>query len=95
MLDYDILIIIRRLNLGAFWPREPTTIALNLRSLAKLATMYEVVGTKSNLPALYPMPFLDKFGYFVPCMRWCIQDNQAGIQTYTFSPKHNEEEISL
>lgn len=53
------------MNLDALWSREPTTITANLWSLAKLITTCEVAGIEPNIPCMGPMPFEDKFGYFV------------------------------
>lgn len=82
--DYESLIVIRRLNLDALWSREPTTIASNLRSLSKLISTCEVAGMKPNLPPLGPIPFEDKFGYFV-AFSMLVHSKQPGrhLSLYT------------
>jgi hypothetical protein len=57
--------IIRRINLDVIWSREPSTVAANMRSLAKLIAMCESSGITPQLPPLGPLSFEDSSGFCI------------------------------
>jgi len=63
--DDMALCIIRRINLDAFWSREPSTLKANIGQLNTLITLCEGQGFSPHLPARGPFPVEDTVGYSV------------------------------
>lgn len=57
--DSLLLTTIRRVNLDAFWSREPSTVAQNKQNFAKMVEVLDRVGLEPQAPPLGPFP-LDK-----------------------------------
>jgi hypothetical protein len=61
--DREILEYIRRANLDAFWSREPTTVASNLREARKMESkVADRLGIPSITRPMGPYPLEDSFG---------------------------------
>jgi hypothetical protein len=61
--DMELMKCLRRVNLYAFWSREPTTIKQNLRKVNQaLQIAHELVMRDPPMPKLGPCKFVDEFG---------------------------------
>jgi hypothetical protein len=65
LVDDNLLCFIRRMNLDAFWSREPFTVTGNRTQLRKGLRLTEQFDVQSPYPDLGPFPVADEVGYGV------------------------------
>jgi hypothetical protein len=72
--DRNTLKFVRRANLDALWPREPSTVTGNLSQAKKMEACGEDIGIKTVSHPMGPFPLEDTFGMKVACtlLRWSL-----------------------
>ena len=75
--DKKLAACVRRVNLDAFWARESSTIANNLRNVKQVLKFSKKLGLAGPFSSEGPMPFYDHCGYEI-AVYMVLHSTQAG-----------------